>query len=215
MGGFYLDVIKDRQYTTKADSVARRSAQTALYHIAEAFTRWISPILSYTADELWDALPAVNDREASVFLAQWYDLPRSANNKSMDNVYWQFIAEVKNAVNKLLEAKRNDGVVGKALSASVTLYCSGELFEQLSRLQDELRFVLITSTAVVSQEVAPASAEPTEIEGLSVLVEANVDPKCTRCWHQRPDVGAHAAHPELCGRCVENIDGAGEVRHFA
>jgi isoleucyl-tRNA synthetase len=220
MGGFYLDIIKDRQYTTGANSVARRSAQTALYHIAEAFTRWIAPILSYTADELWDALPKAKDREDNVFLAEWYDLPKaqSAENESatnMDAAYWTVVAQVKDAVNKAIESTRNDGLIGKSLTASVTLYCSGELFEQLSRLQDELRFVLITSSAIVSDAPISALADATDVDGLSVMVEANADEKCVRCWHQRPDVGQHTQHPELCGRCVDNIDGEGEVRHFA
>ena len=218
MGGFYLDIIKDRQYTTKSDSVARRSAQTALYHIAEAFTRWITPILSYTADELWDALPVVDDRASSVFLAEWYTLPE-VNNQSatsaMDSHYWARVAEVKTAVNKVIESKRNEGVVGKSLTASVTLYCNSELFEVLGHLKDELRFVLITSAAAISQEAAPDAADATEVNGLSVLLEANSDPKCDRCWHQRPDVGSHAIHKTLCGRCVENVDGNGETRYFA
>jgi isoleucyl-tRNA synthetase len=215
MGGFYLDIIKDRQYTTKSDGVARRSAQTALYHIAEAFTRWITPILSYTADELWDALPEVEGRESSVFLAEWYDLPKLKVATKMDAEYWQVIAQVKNAVNKVIESKRNDGGIGKSLTASVTLFCNDTLYEQLAVLQDELRFVLITSATTVSKEVAPEQVDSTEIEGLSVLVEPNVDEKCVRCWHQRPEVGKIAAHPELCERCVENIDGDGEVRQFA
>jgi len=215
MGGFYLDIIKDRQYTTKADSVARRSAQTALYYIAEAFTRWITPILSYTADELWDALPALENREENVFLAQWYQFPDVEVEDVMDEAYWRLIAEVKTSVNKLIEAKRNEGVVSKSLTASVTLFCDGDLYEKLSQLKDELRFVLITSSATVSDGAIPAEAEKTDIEGLSVLVEANTDTKCVRCWHQRPDVGQSIAHPELCSRCIENIDGVGEVRYFA
>ncbi|MFT7388007.1 MAG: isoleucyl-tRNA synthetase [Candidatus Endobugula sp.] len=215
MGGFYLDIIKDRQYTTKSDSVARRSAQTALYYIAEAFTRWIAPILSYTADELWDALPKASGRETSVFLAEWYDLPQAENNDEMDASYWATIAQVKNAVNKVIESKRNDGVISKSLTASVTLYCDGELFKQLTRLEDELRFVLITSSAIVSDVTPSALSDATDVEGLSVWVEANADDKCVRCWHHRPDVGQHVSHPELCGRCVDNIDGEGEVRHFA
>ena len=218
MGGFYLDIIKDRQYTTGANSVARRSAQTALYHIAEAFTRWIAPILSYTADELWDALPKAANREENVFLAEWYELPEAESVESVTDMnaeYWAVIAQVKDAVNKVIESKRNDGVISKSLTASVTLYCNGELLEQLSRLQDELRFVLITSSATVSGAPVSELAEATDVEGLSVLVEANADEKCVRCWHQRPDVGQHAQHPELCGRCVDNIDGEGEVRYFA
>ena len=214
MGGFYLDIIKDRQYTTKADSVARRSAQTALYHIAEALTRWITPILSYTADELWAALP-VAEREESPFLATWYELPKASVSTELDASYWELIAKVKNAVNKVIEAQRNEGVVGKSLSASVTLYCNDALKTQLDKLADELRFVLITSNAVVEAGDAPDDAIATDLEGLSVVVAANADEKCARCWHQRPDVGSDEKHPELCGRCIENIEGDGEVRHFA
>ncbi|ODS24884.1 isoleucine--tRNA ligase [Candidatus Endobugula sertula] len=217
MGGFYLDIIKDRQYTTKSDSVARRSAQTTLYHIAEAFTRWMTPILSYTADELWDALPAIKGRPESVFLAEWYDLPVADNDTTMgmDVAYWALIAKVKTAVNKVIEAKRNEGAIGKSLTASVTLYGDQDLVDQLLQLKDELRFVLITSSAKVSKEPAPVYAESTDIKGLSVVVEANPYSKCTRCWHQCEDVGSHTNHPELCGRCVDNVEGPGEVRYFA
>ena len=216
MGGFYLDIIKDRLYTTKSDSSARRSAQTALYHIAEAFTRWITPILSYTADELWDALPHVERREKTVFASQWYQFPQiSKTNEDLDASYWQLIADVKDAVNKVIETKRNDGVVGKALSASVSLYCQGELARQLNRLENELRFVLITSNAHVVEGMAPVNAVETDVDGLAVLVEPSEDAKCVRCWHQCADVGDIPAHEELCGRCVENVDGNGEVRYFA
>jgi isoleucyl-tRNA synthetase len=220
MGGFYLDIIKDRLYTTSADGIARRSAQTALYHIAEAFTRWITPILSYTADELWDALPHVESREKTVFASQWYQFPQIAklsneSKEGLDASYWQLIADVKDAVNKVIETKRNEGVIGKALSASVSLYCTGQLASQINRLGDELRFVLITSNAVIVEGDAPVNAVETEVEGLMVLVEPNEDAKCVRCWHQCADVGSVDAHPELCGRCVENVDGDGEGRNFA
>ncbi len=216
MGGFYLDIIKDRLYTCNANSKARRSAQTALYHIAEAFTRWITPILSYTADELWDALPALAHREKTVFAAKWYKLPKTSKvGAGLDESYWELIADVKNAVNKAIETKRNEGVVGKALSASVSLYCSGELASQINRLGDELRFVLITSSAAIIEGVAPANAVDTEMDGLAVLIEPSAAEKCVRCWHQRADVGSIEEHKELCGRCVENIDGDGESRHFA
>lgn len=215
MGGFYLDIIKDRQYTTKADSKARRSAQTALYHIAEAFTRWITPILSYTADELWDALPVSSTRSGSVFEAEWYRFPELPSELTMDAHYWQLIADVKDAVNKVIETKRNDGIIGKSLTASVILYCDSELAEQLQRLKDELRFVLITSSAEVLAEKPNADAVESDVEGLWVSVAANADPKCVRCWHQRPDVGSNTDHPELCGRCVDNVEGDGEIRYFA
>jgi len=209
LGGFYLDIIKDRQYTTKSDSVARRSAQTALYYIIEAFTRWITPILSFTADELWAQIPG--EREGSVFVAEWYELPRLATDTEMSETYWSFIAEVKNAVNKVIEAKRAEGVVGGSLEAAITLCCDGELADQLNALGDELRFVLIASAAKVGQ----GEGEPTEVEGLSVIVEKAAGEKCGRCWHYREDVGSHAGHEEICGRCVENVSGQGEVRQFA
>ena len=217
LGGFYLDILKDRLYTAKSDSASRRSAQTALYHIAEAFTRWISPILSYTADELWDALPPLADREDSVFLAEWHCFPETEaeTDSDLDEHYWSLVADVKTAINKVIEVKRKEGLIGKALTASVTLYCDGDLHQHLSRLQDELRFVLITSEATVVATSAPEDAMATEIEGLSVVVTANHNPKCTRCWHHRGDVGAVADHPELCGRCVDNVDGSGELRQFA
>ncbi|MBX2808607.1 MAG: isoleucine--tRNA ligase [Cellvibrionaceae bacterium] len=213
MGGFYLDIIKDRQYTTQPESIARRSAQTALYHIAEAFTRWIAPILSYTADELWDALPPVAEREQAVFMAQWYALPEC--QAALDESYWALIASVKTAVNKVMEAKRQQGLIGKSLTASVTLFCRDDLYRQLSILGEELRFVFISSAATLSDDAAPETAVATDIQGLAVQVDANTDPKCARCWHQRPEVGTIAAHPELCARCVDNIDGSGELRRFA
>lgn len=213
MGGFYLDIIKDRQYTTQADSLPRRSAQTALYHIVEAFTRWITPILSFTADELWQFIPG--ERQGSVFAAEWYPLPRLAEGEAMGSSYWQLIANVKTAVNKVLEAKRNAGEVGKSLEAQVELFCEGELKDQLARLGEELRFVLITSSASVTEMGAAAQAEDTELEGLKVRVTKSAGAKCGRCWHHREDVGSHAEHPEICGRCVENVAGDGETRAFA
>lgn len=212
MGGFYLDIIKDRQYTTKETSHARRSAQSALYHIVEAFVRWIAPICSFTADEIWQAMPG--EKTGTVFTAEWYDLPRLPNDAALGNDYWQFIAKVKTAVNKTIEAKRNAGEVGGSLAAEVTLYCSDAVAEKLTHLKNELRFVLICSSVTV----APASdteGEATEVEGLRVAVAKSAHEKCARCWHHREDVGQHAAHPEICGRCVENIDGEGESREFA
>ncbi len=215
MGGFYLDIIKDRQYTTQADSLPRRSAQTALYHIVEAFARWIAPILSFTADELWEAIPG--ERSGFVFASEWYDLPRLSAEAELDNDYWQFVMEVKTAVNKALEAKRNAGEVGKSLAAEVTLYCDEAIARQLQRLGDELRFVLITSSATIkpASELTDSGTLATDVEGLWVKVDASPHEKCVRCWHHLQDVGQHPEHPELCGRCVENVDGAGEVRLYA
>lgn len=212
LGGFYLDIIKDRQYTTKSDCVARRSAQTALYHIIEALARWIAPILSFTADEMWAQIPG--ERSGNVFIAQWYELPRLPASASLGGEYWTMVAEVKTAVNKVIEAKRAEGVVGSSLEAAVTLCCDGELAEQINALGDELRFVLICSVANVSPVVVDG-AEGTDVDGLSVLVSKAHGEKCARCWHVREDVGTHAGHEEICGRCVDNVSAAGEQRQFA
>ncbi|MFI2813087.1 isoleucine--tRNA ligase [Microbulbifer sp. JSM ZJ756] len=213
MGGFYLDIIKDRQYTTKADSVPRRSAQTALYHIVQAFTRWVAPILSFTADELWQSIPG--EKGESVFVAEWYALPRLDADADKGADYWAAIAAVKTAVNKVLEEQRAAGNIGGSLQAVVTLYADDDLREKLLELQDELRFVLICSSTSVQRLSDAAGAHATELDGLKVEVRKVDHPKCARCWHYREDVGANAAHPEICGRCVENVEGAGEERHYA
>lgn len=212
LGGFYLDIIKDRQYTTKGDSLARRSAQTAMQHIIEAMVRWIAPILSFTADEMWPVI--AGDRSESVFLAEWYSLPEVSADTFSDS-YWELIAQVKDAVNKVLEAKRTAGEVGGSLGAEVVLYCDEALQVELQKLANELRFVLITSTAEVRALNEAQNAESTEVSGLLVAVKKSEHAKCARCWHHRADVGANTAHPEICLRCVENVEGAGEARSFA
>ncbi|MHA7879891.1 MAG: isoleucine--tRNA ligase [Saccharospirillum sp.] len=215
MGGFYLDIIKDRQYTTQADSLARRSCQTALYHVLEALVRWIAPILSFTADELWQVIPG--ERSVSVFEHTWYEgLFRLHDAEPMNAHFWARVQAVKEGVNKVLELARNEGRVGGSLKAEVTLYCDSELRGLLNELGEELRFVTLTSEARLAPLAeADDQAVATDLEGLKVRVVASEHQKCTRCWHQRPDVGQHPEHPELCGRCVENVSGAGEVRHYA
>jgi len=216
LGGFYLDVIKDRQYTTQKDSAARRSAQTALYHVCEAMLRWISPIMSFTAEEAWEQMPAPakGEREESVLLAHWYEDLFESNNKEFDDAFWRRIMTVKTEVNKLLEKARNEKVVGASLSSEVTLYVSGELADDLNRLGNELRFVLITSKANVLA-LDENSGQATDVAGLRVEIGASEHEKCDRCWHHVPDVGTHKEHDTLCGRCVENVDGSGEKRAFA
>ncbi|MBT6123774.1 MAG: isoleucine--tRNA ligase [Halieaceae bacterium] len=215
LGGFYLDVIKDRQYTTRADSVARRSAQSAMYHIGEALVRWIAPILSYTAEEIWENLPG--EHSDSVFLEQWYEgLQPIAEDAIMGRGYWQQLMAVRDAVNKEMEAKRAAGELRGSLDAEVTLFASGELKQQLEALGDELRFVLITSGArVLPSSEAPESSAQTEVEGLKLAIAVSEAEKCERCWHRSADIGEFAAHPTLCGRCVQNVDGDGEQRSFA
>jgi len=215
LGGFYLDIIKDRQYTAKADGLARRSAQTAMYHVLEALTRWLAPIISYTADEIWQYMPG--QRSESVFLETWYQgLVKLDDDAALNREFWQKVMTVRAAVGKELEKSRAKGDIGSSLNAELELYCNAGFFEALSRLSDELRFIFITSNAsVVAEQGAPEEAIQTEVEGVKLKVVVSEHEKCVRCWHQRPDVGQHAEHPELCGRCVENVAGEGEHRQYA
>jgi isoleucyl-tRNA synthetase len=209
LGGFYLDIIKDRQYTLPANSVARRSAQTALYHILQGLVRWLAPILSFTADEIWRAQPWAPQQ--SLFVQTWYrDWPKTSTAFSSE--FWVQVMAVKNAVNKELEKARTQQVIGSSLEADVDITCSKELADCLRQLQDELRFVFITATATVSER---AFASPDDAEGFEIHVRASTAEKCARCWHHRVDVGLVAAHSSLCVRCVSNIEGEGEVRQFA
>ncbi|WP_060538611.1 isoleucine--tRNA ligase [Pseudomonas sp. NBRC 111125] len=215
LGGFYLDIIKDRQYTTGANSVARRSCQTALFHISEALVRWIAPILAFTADEIWQYLPG--ERNESVMLNGWYEgLSELPEGTELGRAYWDRVMAVKASVNKELENQRTAKVIGGNLQAEVTLYADEGLSADLGKLGDELRFVLITSAAsVVPFAQAPAEAVATEVEGLKLKVVKSGHAKCGRCWHFRADVGSHPEHPEICSRCVDNLSGQGEVRHYA
>ncbi|MGB7996069.1 MAG: isoleucine--tRNA ligase [Photobacterium halotolerans] len=215
MGSFYLDVIKDRQYTAKRGGHAQRSCQTALYYIVEALVRWMAPIMSFTADEIWNEMPG--ERDTFVFTGEWFDgLFALSDNEAFSNEFWTEIQAVRGAVNKLLEEARNEKRLGGALQAEVTLFAEPELAAKLSSLENELRFVLLTSKAQVAlADSKPAEAKPTEVAGLSVLVTASEAAKCDRCWHHVADVGTIAGHEEICGRCVTNIDGQGEERKFA
>ena len=217
LGSFYLDVIKDRQYTTQADSLARRSCQTAMFHIIEAMLRWMAPILSFTAEEIWGHVPG--SRGDSVFLEQWSMLPQNAEDSALGLDFWAQVQEVREVVGKELEALRVAGGIGSSLDAEVDLYCGEELYQQLERLGDELRFVLITSDARLARETA-ASDDAIHYtlsnnDEVWVAVMPSPHAKCVRCWHHRADVGANAEYPELCGRCVENVAGEGEQRRFA
>jgi isoleucyl-tRNA synthetase len=215
LGGFYLDIIKDRQYTTAADSVARRSCQSALFHIAEALVRWIAPVLSFTADELWQYLPG--ERNESVMLNGWYQgLSELPQDFELSREFWERVMAVKVAVNKEMEGLRAAKAIGGNLQAEVTLYAEDSLIADLNKLSNELRFVLITSTAALAPLAdALADAVSTEVAGLKLKIVKSGHAKCARCWHHREDVGVNPAHPEICGRCVDNIEGAGEVRHYA
>ncbi|TEU25109.1 MAG: isoleucine--tRNA ligase, partial [Gammaproteobacteria bacterium] len=209
LGGFYLDVIKDRQYTTGEDSLARRSAQSALHHIAQAMVRWLAPVLSFTAEEIWQTLEEENDE--SIFLQDWYQgLTSGYENDSIETA-----RQINPTIRKQMEGMRSDKVIGSSLDAEIDVYCSDEIYQSLSKLGDELRFVFITSYA----RIHPISEQTDNCieagEGVMIKVSKSEHEKCVRCWHHRADVASHDEHPELCGRCVENIAGDGEQRAFA
>lgn len=216
MGSLYLDIIKDRQYTTKADSRARRSAQTAMYHIVEAVVRWLAPILSFTAEDIWRHMPG--ERGSSVFLECWYDFPEG--DEQGRKIDWPTVFAVRESVSQALEGLRAAGGIGSSLDADVRVYADAGLSEILGGLGDELRFVLITSSAdVLALEGRPDAAKA--VAGafagrLYVEVTASPHAKCVRCWHHRADIGSDPEHPEICGRCVDNVrEGVGEERRFA
>jgi isoleucyl-tRNA synthetase len=220
LGGFYLDILKDRLYTSGADSRARRAAQNALYHITHALARWMAPILSFTGEEVWEQLAApsptlpraageganarpkpIND--SSVFLHTWHVLPEQADQTDLRE-RWTRIRAVRAEVQKELEIVRVAGGIGSSLQAEVTLHANPDTQALLSPLGDDLRFVLITSQA----RVIPSEADRVEVTPSSAK-------KCERCWHYRDDVDYHPEHPGLCGRCVSNLYGDGEVRSHA
>jgi isoleucyl-tRNA synthetase len=215
MGAFYLDILKDRMYTMPTDSVARRSAQTAMFDIAEGLVRWLAPILSFTAEEIWKHMPG--ERNESVFLSEWYEGLGGHGDRTLDDNFWTQVILVREAVSKELEAARNDKQIGSALAAEVDLYCEDSLIDSLSKLGDELRFILITSYV----RVHPLSDKPENAikaednDNLYMQVNASEHEKCDRCWHYREDVGSVSGHETICGRCVENVDGSGEKRVHA
>ncbi|AET16961.1 TPA: isoleucine--tRNA ligase [Pasteurella multocida] len=209
MGSFYLDIIKDRQYTTKADSLARRSCQTALWHIAEALVRWIAPVLSFTADEIWQYIPG--ERGEFVFTEEFYNgLFALDANEQMNDAYWQQVITLRNEVNRVLEQARNDRIIGAALEAELTIYANDTYAPLLAKLQNELRFVLLTSKAEV-KPLADADVAEGEVKGFAVKVVRSANHKCPRCWHYSDSKDAES----LCSRCDENVNGQGEVRQFA
>ncbi|WP_386697379.1 isoleucine--tRNA ligase [Lonepinella sp. MS14436] len=209
MGSFYLDIIKDRQYTTKADSLARRSCQTALWHIAEALVRWIAPILSFTADEIWHYIPG--ERSEFVFTEEFYDgLFALDSNEQFDDAYWQQILTVRDEINRVLETARNDKIIGGGLEAEVTIFANEEYARLLAKLGNELRFVTITSKADV-KPLATADIAEGEVKGLAIKVIRSANHKCPRCWHYSDSPTENT----LCSRCEENVNGNGEVRKFA
>ncbi len=212
LGGFYLDIIKDRLYTTGTDSAPRRSAQTAVHHVSQAMVRWIAPILSFTAEEVWGFLP--NSPNESVFLNTWHVFPAGVERESP--IDWAALIALKKDVARDLERLRAAGEIGAPLDAEVTVYVSLAEAARYQVLRDELRFLLITSQArVVETDTPSASGVPTSHPDVWIEVKPSGQPKCVRCYHLRSDVGSDPRHPELCARCVVNVEGPGEERHFA
>lgn len=213
MGGFYLDILKDRMYTMPANSRGRRSAQTAMYHILEALVRWLAPVLSFTAEEIWHHMP--ERKTASVFLETWHSFP-AMDDTVVDCSFWNDVMTVRQAVARELEKLRIAGDIGSGLDAEVDIYCDDSWQERLRRLGDELRFVFITSyVRIHSLSEKKSSTVETEIKGITLRVAPSTFPKCIRCWHHREDVGVDQEHPQLCARCVQNVAGAGETRSYA
>ena len=212
LGGFYLDIIKDRLYTTGASSAPRRSAQTAMHHVAQAMVRWLAPILSFTAEEVWGFLPGV--RNESVFLNTWHQFPPGAER--VPAIDWPALIALKTDVARDLERLRSAGAIGAPLEAEVVVYAPAAQTGRFEALHDELRFLLITSQAhVVASDAPPASTVPASEPGVWIEVKPSTQPKCVRCWHLRSDVGSDPRHPELCARCIVNVEGPGEERRFA
>jgi isoleucyl-tRNA synthetase len=204
LGAFYLDILKDRLYTTAADSLPRRAAQSALWHILRSFTRLMAPILSFTAEEIWALL--TDDAQGSVMLQAFHALPAFAGEAKLVED-WSRIRAVRAEAMKVIEDRRSEGKVGSSLQAEVEVHAAGETHDLLAALGDDLRFVLISSKAVLVRVASDSEA--------AVIAVPSAHAKCARCWHYRDDVGADAAHPELCGRCVSNLHGDGEPRTHA
>jgi isoleucyl-tRNA synthetase len=194
LGAFYLDILKDRLYTTAPHSLARRSAQTVLWQITQTLLRWMAPFLSFTAEEAWQVL----GNTQSIFHETYLKL---AEPDAALLAKWTRIREIRDAVNKDIEALRSAGQVGASLQAEVTLTVNADDHARLASLGEDLKFVFITSALHLH-----SGAE------LGIQTQPSTAPKCERCWHYRDDVGHDAAHPTLCGRCTSNLHGAGETR---
>jgi isoleucyl-tRNA synthetase len=215
LGALYLDITKDRLYTMPTDSRGRRSAQSAMYRIAEALVRWLAPILSFTAEEIWQALPG--ERGDSVLFETWYDGLAATQNSPEQRRYWTGLLAIRDTASRVLEGMRKAEQIGAALEAKLAIHADEATVARYAPAASELRFFFITSD--VRLDLAggqPENAVLTELEGADVWVSATVSEaaKCVRCWHRRDDVGSHAEHPELCDRCISNIEGPGEDRRW-
>jgi len=201
LSAFYLDVLKDRLYACGKDSPARRSAQNALYHITQSLLRLIAPVLSFTAEETWKIF---QPGEETIFVHTYYRLPEVPGGEGLIEK-WRALRDTRSEVQKVLELLRAAGQIGSSLRAEVTIGADGDRLRLLQSLDDELRFVFITSGALVTEAGAEAP----------IRAMPSPHPKCERCWHWRADVGADPSHPGICGRCVLNLYGPGEPRRFA
>jgi isoleucyl-tRNA synthetase len=209
LGGFYLDILKDRLYTTGVDSISRRSAQTALWHIAHALLRIMAPILSFTAEEAWAVFSGEKtfaESDETIFTQTLWNFPEIADRDALLDKY-ALLRAVRADVTKQLEEVRASGAIGSSLQAELAIKAAGEKYDTLASLDDDLKFVFITSQAAV-EKVGDAAQE-------AVTVTPSEAAKCERCWHYRRDVGIEPAHPGLCGRCTSNLFGTGEKRSFA
>jgi isoleucyl-tRNA synthetase len=212
LGGFYLDIIKDRLYTTGANSAPRRSAQTALNHLAQAMVRWLAPILSFTAEEAWSYLPGIPNE--SVFLNAWHQFPAGAERIS--SIDWDSLIALKADVARELERLRALGSLGSSLEADVTVFVPEALAPRFESMRDELRFLLITGQAQVATTAAlPENVVKATQEDVWIEVKPSENRKCVRCYQLRGDVGSNSNHPDICARCVLNVEGPGEERYFA
>jgi len=215
LGALYLDITKDRLYTMPTDSHGRRSAQSAMYRIAEALVRWLAPVLSFTAEEIWQQLPG--ERGDSVLFETWYDGLAATQNLAEQRRYWADLLAIRDTASRVLEGMRKTEQIGAALEAKLAIHAGAAAVARYAPVADELRFFFITSELHLDLAGGqPADAVLTELEGADVWVSARVSDaaKCVRCWHRRNDVGSHAEHPELCGRCVSNVEGPGENRRW-
>ena len=202
LGGIYLDIVKDRLYTCKSDSTARRSCQTSLDYLLNILVRLIAPILSYTAEEIWQTSERLNHQEESVFLSN-FDISEIDNESTIKESDWKRIFEIKDAVNQSIEEMRNENKLKGSLDSVVNILANSEDIKILEKLGNELHFLLISSEASIETN-----------ESFKININSSKNTKCTRCWHRHSSVGSNKEHPELCDRCIENIDNDGEQRKF-
>jgi isoleucyl-tRNA synthetase len=207
----YLDILKDRMYTLKTDARARRSGQSAMYRVLEALVRWVAPILAYTSETIWQHLPG--ERPDSPLFATWSTDLVAGDGPALP---WTLLLGLREQAQKVLEPMRQAKQIGAGLDAELTLYLDAEAMAALAPCAEELRFWFIVSDVQLAPIEALGEGEAAELQGHRVAVRATVSThaKCVRCWHRRADVGSHAEHPEICGRCVENVEGDGEQRRW-